>query len=37
MNAMSEHERSAIYERDWNQYIAWLGRNAVAKFSGEDG
>jgi hypothetical protein len=27
MKAMSEEERSSIYQRDWNQYVAWLGRD----------
>jgi hypothetical protein len=29
-NTLSDQERSSIHERDWNQYIAWLGRDAVA-------
>lgn len=28
--ALSDQERSSIYQRDWNQYVAWLGRDAVA-------
>jgi hypothetical protein len=28
MGKMTDQERSSIYERDWNQYVAWLGRNA---------
>jgi hypothetical protein len=28
MDRLSDEQQSAIYERDWNQYVAWLGRNA---------
>jgi hypothetical protein len=28
MSTLSEQERSSIYQRDWNQYVAWLGRDA---------
>lgn len=28
MKAMSDEQRSSIYQRDWNQYVAWLGREA---------
>jgi hypothetical protein len=32
LDALSDQERSSIYQRDWNQYVAWLGRDAVAEF-----
>ena len=30
MRELSEQERASLYERDWNQYVAWLGRKALA-------
>ena len=30
LDALSDEERSSIYQRDWNQYLAWLGRDADA-------
>jgi hypothetical protein len=29
MKELSDKERSSVYERDWKQYIAWLGRAAL--------
>jgi hypothetical protein len=37
MDKLSDQERSAIYQRDWNQYIAWLGRDAAPASSEQDG
>jgi hypothetical protein len=34
MNELSEQERSSIYQRDWNQYVAWLGRDALVPKDG---
>jgi hypothetical protein len=28
MEKMTDEEQASIYERDWKQYIAWLGRDA---------
>jgi len=32
LESLSEAERSSIYQRDWDQYVAWLGRDAVPEF-----
>jgi hypothetical protein len=29
MQELSDEERSSVYEHDWKQYIAWLGRAAL--------
>jgi hypothetical protein len=37
MRELPDLERSSIYERDWNQYVAWLGREVLAAPSEDDG